>query len=127
MLSKFIKPATWKVLFGFVVPIPTRPLFCWTTKREVPTVKPPVEKVEDAVVEVAWKVAKVGVEVGAMAVPFHHSGLAWEVGSEEDETLLLKRVQSAERRQPKTEPEAVSQSTSLSVRVRPAPKVSGTS
>jgi hypothetical protein len=38
-------------------------------------------------------------------------------------TLLLKVVQSADERQPKTEPEEVSQSRSSSVRVRPSPAV----
>jgi hypothetical protein len=41
-------------------------------------------------------------------------------------SLELNVVQSAEARQPKTEPEAVSQSTSFTVLVSPSPKVRGT-
>ena len=33
---------------GVVVPIPTKPELCWTISREVPIVKPPVEKVDVA-------------------------------------------------------------------------------
>jgi hypothetical protein len=39
------------------------------------------------------------------------------------ETLLSNLVQSAESKQPKTEEEAVSQSMSFTVRVKPSPKV----
>ena len=45
------------------------------------------------------------------------------VSMEVVETLLLKSVQSEARRQPKTEPEAVSQSKSFEVLVRPSPAV----
>src|SRR3989344_1052232 len=52
-----------KRLFGVVVPMPTLPLEDCTMKCEPPTVKPPVEMVEVAEVEVALKLPKVGVEV----------------------------------------------------------------
>ena len=42
---------------------------------------------------------------------------------EVEETLLLKTVQSAEARHPKTEAVAVSQSMSFTVRVSPSPAV----
>ena len=43
--------------------------------------------------------------------------------SDDEETLLLKVVQSAAARQPNTDAEAVSQSMSLPVRVMPSPPV----
>ena len=43
-------PLTCSLLVGLAVPIPTFPLVCCTTNCEVPTVRPPVEKVEVAVV-----------------------------------------------------------------------------
>jgi hypothetical protein len=47
--------------------------------------------------------------------------------SDEDEIFVLNSVQSAESKQPKTALLAVSQSASFAVRVRPSPKVMGTS
>ena len=46
--------------------MPTLPEELWTMKCEPPTVKPPVEMVEVATVEVALKLPKVGVEVATI-------------------------------------------------------------
>ena len=63
-------------------------------------------------------------EVALAAVPKAVVGVKGKIcDSEEDETLLLKVVQSAAARQPNTEAEAVSQSMSLPVTVMPSPPV----
>lgn len=51
---------------GDDVPTPTKPLFCCTTSWDVPTASPPVEMVDVAVVDVALKLPKVGVDVATM-------------------------------------------------------------
>lgn len=48
---------------GEVVATPTKPEFCWTTNCVAPTVSPPVEIVDVAVVDVALKFPNVGVDV----------------------------------------------------------------
>src|SRR3989344_6363470 len=61
------------------------------------------------------------VEVATMAV--FAVEVKGQAKRDEDETLLLNVVQSAELKQPKTEAEAVSQSMSSTVRVNPSPAV----
>ena len=74
--------------------------------------------VDDAVAITPW-VKLIRVEVASQVV----SVVKGKAKSDEDDTLLLNTVQSAEARQPKMEPEAVSQAMSSLVKVRPAPPV----
>lgn len=68
--------------------------------------------------------ASISFSMMMLETPARDSSLA-KLSMEEVETLLSNLVQSAEARQPKIVPEAISQSTSLEVLVRPSPKVSG--
>jgi hypothetical protein len=59
------------IVAGAVVPMPTLPDVCWTTNWDVPTVKPPVENVEVAVVD--WTVSVlVAVKVDAVNPSLNH-------------------------------------------------------
>lgn len=66
IVSPFTPCTRSRVAFGVVVPIPILPEFCWIMKLLFPTTSPPVEMVEVAVVLVALKFPKVGVEVAVI-------------------------------------------------------------
>jgi hypothetical protein len=68
-----VLPETSKRFEGEVVPMPTKPLPCWTRNWLPPTEKPPVLTVEVAVVEVAVIYATVGLVEALIVVPLDES------------------------------------------------------